>query len=417
MQIFLSDLLLVVPLILQLAGFAIVVFVDSYISRDNKEYMKATVVLVLSLILQNVMEYYLIAVMPAPYLRTCVSIFGYCIRPFILINFIYFVSPDSIHKREWAAAWINTAIYLTALFSNICFEIKPDNVFSRGPLGYTCHVVSGLLMFQLLYYSFKEYYRIEKADEWIPIINIVVIVGSVVMDTFFSPGDSAVSFLTIAIVNSAMFYYIWLHMRLVRQHEKALRAEQRIQIMMSQIQPHFLFNTLSTIQALIRIDPEMAFETTEKFGSYLRQNIDSLRQPELIPVSKELEHTRVYADIEIIRFPSISVEYDIQDDSFSVPALTIQPLVENAIRHGVRIRDNGIVKVSTHKLPAGHGIVIEDNGKGFDVETAVQSDESHIGLRNVRERIEEMCGGTLSIESSPGEGTTIRIFIPDKKDI
>jgi len=191
-------------------------------------------------------------------------------------------------------------------------------------------------------------------------------------------------------------------------------AEQRIKIMMSQIQPHFLYNTLSTIQALCKTDPEKAFETTEKFGSYLRQNIDSLGQPKLIPVKKELDHVRIYAEIEELRFPGVKVEYETDDMDFMIPALTVQPLVENSVRHGVRKRGEGVITVRTRKTSGFHEITVHDNGIGFNVSAAENDDGTHIGLQNVRERVESMCGGTLTLESVIDEGTTVTILIPEK---
>ena len=132
----------------------------------------------------------------------------------------------------------------------------------------------------------------------------------------------------------------------------------------------------------------------------------------MIPFAKELEHTQVYAQIEMIRFPSIEIKYDIQDEDFELPALTIQPLVENAIRHGVRIREHGIIEIETREKRYGHKIVIRDNGKGFDVNAPLSEERSHIGLNNVKDRIESMCHGEMEIESKIDKGTTITIKLP-----
>ena len=150
----------------------------------------------------------------------------------------------------------------------------------------------------------------------------------------------------------------------------------------------------------------------EKFGQYLQQNLDSLETEGLIPAEKELEHTRLYADIEMSRFENVRVEYDAQDLDFSIPPLTIQPMVENAIRHGVRIREKGIVRVSTRRTEKGHEIRIWDNGMGFDIATLKQDKGSGVGIQNVRERIEKLCGGTMTIQSDVGKGTTVFIRIP-----
>ncbi|MBO7662106.1 MAG: histidine kinase, partial [Clostridia bacterium] len=97
---------------------------------------------------------------------------------------------------------------------------------------------------------------------------------------------------------------------------------------------------------------------TTLFSNYLRQNIDSLDQENLIPLEKEMEHVRIYTKIEQTRFPNIRVVYDLQDTDFSVPPLTVQPLVENAIRHGVRIREEGLVEIITRRTETGHEITI-----------------------------------------------------------
>ena len=177
----------------------------------------------------------------------------------------------------------------------------------------------------------------------------------------------------------------------------------------------YFSHVAGTIQSFCLTDPDKAFDTIARFGDYLRQNLGSLDQPNLIPFPQELEHTKVYAQIEMLRFESLRVEYDIRDNEFSLPALTAQPLVENAIRHGVRIRKPGIVTVSSYRDGATHAIEVRDNGKGFDVETLKTADGTHIGLKNVGERIEKMCGGTMTIDSTVGEGTRVTLRLPGRE--
>jgi sensor histidine kinase YesM len=186
--------------------------------------------------------------------------------------------------------------------------------------------------------------------------------------------------------------------------------------MMSQIQPHFLYNTLTTIQALCLENPRKAASITERFAAYLRQNIDSLNETGLIPFRKELDHTLVYAQIEMERFPNIHLDYEIEDEDFLLPALTVQPLVENAIRHGVRGIPRGQIEIITNRLPDYHEIVIRDNGKGFCPEELPGTDRPHIGIQNVRERLKKLCDGTMTINSEEGRGTCITIHIPLGKE-
>ena len=185
---------------------------------------------------------------------------------------------------------------------------------------------------------------------------------------------------------------------------------------MTQIQPHFLYNTLAAIQDMCVTEPRQAAETIGKFGLYLRQNLESLETPDLITVEQELEHTKLYTDIEQQRFRHLQVRYSVEDGGFRVPALTIQPLVENAIRHGVRERDPGVVSVTVRRETDHYVISIMDNGVGFEQDAAQNGGNGHIGIKNVRERVETLCGGTLQIESRLGEGTVAELHIPCKID-
>ena len=423
--------ILELTLVLQIAGVSFAVIVDPYIKRRHRRFMLYIIVLVTSLIFQNRLE------VTASDLQTFYSVWGYIVRPVVIVLYIQIVissgelakeqeqrlAAASVSGKEakipwylspkpmWALVIANTIIYMTAFVSPLTISFDEEGHFMRGPLGYTCHIVSFILLVWLLFLTGRQSNASRKLETVMPAVTAFLITVAVVAD-MNSSTSHLVTYLTITMVTGTVFYYIWLHLQFVREHEQALMAEQRIRIMMSQIQPHFLYNTLSTIQALCRIDPEQAFDTTEKFGKYLRQNIDSLSRTDMIPFDKELEHTQVYADIEKIRFPNIDVTYDIQDNEFMLPALSIQPLVENAIRHGVRIRDDGLVQVKTKRVEDYHVIRIIDNGKGFDVEKARQQDNTHIGLRNVKERLEKMCSADFRVQSSPGSGTRITIRIP-----
>ena len=403
-----------------LGGLLCVLFSDEYINRKQR---RTLIVLVLMVIYQNAIFFLDIGSWPWAMAydqlpKKLESIITYSIRPVMILMFTAFVQnrPQKTLWPSWVLVGINTALYLTALFSPIVFSYYPGGTFRRGPLGYTCHVISGLLILSLLGSLLRTARAAKRFRLTLPALNTLMLIAGVVYDLSMSGGDTRITGLGLALVGNCVFYYIWLHLEFVREHEEDLKAQQRMQIMMSQIQPHFLYNTLSTIQAMCQTDPAGAQKTVEKFSIYLRQNLESLEKTGLIPLEKELEHARIYAEIEKERFENIDVVYDIQDSRFSLPALTIQPLVENAIRHGVRIREHGLVTVSTRKADGFHEIQIQDNGQGFDPSRINNSEGKHIGLRNVRERIEKLCGGTLQIESRTEEGTTVTIRIPEQAD-
>ena len=410
-----TDLMIVLPAVLMLAGLLFTVAADSYITRRRKRTMALICVLVLSLIAQNYLENLLSSGEPRVMLRTCVSIYGYAVRPVILLLFIYIVSPGKQVRWGWILIGLNAAVYLSALFTDVTFSISSDNHYRPGfpLLSNFCLFVSFLLLVLLLYLTLRNFRAYRWKETFFPAASCLLIILSVVMDSYVGGLRQPVSFLTIAIVISCVLFYYWLHFQFLQEHEQARALEQRIQLMMTQIQPHFLYNTLATIRSLCLRSPETAAHTIDQFSLYLRQNLEAMDQPDLIPLKQELEHVRIYAEIEMLMFPYIHVTYDTRDEDVLLPALTVQPLVENAIRHGVRAREEGLVHISSLRDRDGHYVIISDNGVGFDPEAVPEKPGAHIGLRNVRERIEKQCGGRLDIDSTPGKGTTVTIFIPD----
>ena len=211
---------------------------------------------------------------------------------------------------------------------------------------------------------------------------------------------------------SAVIIYANLHMK-----KRKLIAEQRTALMMSQINPHFMYNTLTTIASLCEIEPKEAKALTVEFSTFLRQNLDTLKTTELIPFEQELRHVGCYLKIEKARFKeSVDVIYSIGAKDFMLPALTVQPLVENAVKHGItKKQGGGTVKISTFRRDDCCVIEIIDNGVGFDSERMLHDGRTHIGIENVRSRLKDMCAGTLEIRSMVGVGTRATVEIPNKR--
>ena len=243
--------------------------------------------------------------------------------------------------------------------------------------------------------------------------------------------------------------------------------ESQLKLMMDQIQPHFLFNTLSAIRILIKVEPETAYDAMYDFSKYLRANIDNVNNIEGIDFASEVEHIKSYVNIEKIRFGGrINAEYDIQCDDFFVPPLSIQSLVENAIQYGIlpKMR-GGTIWLRSYESGDYDVVEIEDNGVGFNRETAAHlfsiyaSDDDKVGMEsnqvllsammdvmenlslideagnpivftapvknndlteehqasktmNILLRLREMSGAKFEIASTEGHGTLIRVLIP-----
>ena len=193
-------------------------------------------------------------------------------------------------------------------------------------------------------------------------------------------------------------------------------AESRISTMMSQIRPHFVYNTLGSIEQLCKLDPPKAAELVHNFSKYLRGNFGELDNPKPILMSQEMEHVHHYISIENVRFPDMTFSFEMNSDDFKIPALTIQPIVENAIKHGLmKLPRGGTIRVNSYETDTNYCISIVDDGIGFDT-SALFEDRKHVGLRNIRERLAVMVNGTLEIESTVGVGTKVLITIPKEEN-
>lgn len=205
--------------------------------------------------------------------------------------------------------------------------------------------------------------------------------------------------------------------RMAAEKERAEKElyEAQVSIMVSQIQPHFMYNALSSIAMMCELDPEKAQEAIVAFADYLRGNMDSLKQKAPVPFTAELEHLKNYLAIEKLRFgKKLNIEYDIQTDDFVLPALSIQPLVENAVKHGVgQKKKGGTVTISTRETENAFEVIVSDDGVGFDVNAPKKDDgRSHVGMENTRKRLKDLCGAEVITESVIGEGTTTRVILP-----
>ena len=194
-------------------------------------------------------------------------------------------------------------------------------------------------------------------------------------------------------------------------------TESRMSTMMSQIRPHFIYNTLGSIEQLCDIDPKKAGELVHDFAKYLRGNFGELDNPRPILMSQEMDHVHHYVSIENVRFPDMTFTFEMNSDDFKIPALTIQPIVENAIKHGLmKLQKGGTIHVVSYENDTHYCVSVVDDGVGFDT-TLLLDERKHVGLRNIRERLKAMVNGSLDIESSVGGGTKVLVRIPkeDKK--
>ncbi|MBR5091186.1 MAG: histidine kinase [Ruminiclostridium sp.] len=190
-------------------------------------------------------------------------------------------------------------------------------------------------------------------------------------------------------------------------------SEANNALLMRQISPHFIFNSLQVITGLCDSEPDKVKPALTHFSEYLRGNLESITTNELIPFTKELAHTKEYLALEQYGDGrDFTVEYDLEVTGFMLPPLVMQPIVENAVHYGIGTRtQGGHIVIETSDTPFATLIRVKDDGTGKSTITEQQKTRQSVGMQNVRARLKALCGGDLIFESSD-KGTTVTITIP-----
>ena len=219
----------------------------------------------------------------------------------------------------------------------------------------------------------------------------------------------AIAYVALLVSIEILFLFLTVEKNIkIKEDEKQLK-DANIRIMVSQIQPHFIYNTLSSISTLISIDQEKAQKALDEFTDYLRMNFSTLTETRLVSFEDELKHIKTYVDLEKMRFNErLNVVYDIQVTNFSVPPLSIQPLVENAIKHGVLKKiEGGTVTLKTYETDVAYIVEVTDDGVGFDMNSIDFKSNIHVGLNNVKHRVTSMTNGDITFKSELNKGTRV----------
>ena len=309
-------------------------------------------------------------------------------------------------------------LLVSAMFMKGIFELAPDGLYYRGPL-YPIMLLP-LIAIQLL--NFAVTLRRRKLLSYKVFLGFLISLLPMTVALIIQLFIDVFPLLDISYVLSALSMYGFILSDQIEQDRRRQQeitrqqmeiANQRASIMVLQMRPHFVYNTMTSIYCLCDQDPQMARQVIMDFTNYLRKNFTAVASAEPIPFSSELEHVQAYLAVEQALYEdSLFVDYDTPHTSFRVPPLTLQPIVENAVKHG---RDPYAgpfhISIRTRKTDSGSEIVVADNGRGFDpAETA----EPHIALKNIQQRLETLCNAHLTIAANDGGGTVVTVTIPDQ---
>lgn len=212
----------------------------------------------------------------------------------------------------------------------------------------------------------------------------------------------------------SMCYFIVSDQIIHNFHQQREIANQRASVMVLQMRPHFIYNTMMSIYYLCKQDADKAQQVTLDFTTYLRKNFTAVASEEAVPFKDELEHTKAYLAVEQAQHEDmLCVDYDTPHIDFKVPPLTLQPLVENAVKHSLDPNGEALhIYVKTRLTDSGNEIIVENNGLDYQPST---DNEPHTALANIQQRLNMMCKGTLKITPREGGGTVVKVTIPNTK--
>ena len=343
----------------------------------------------------------------------------YSLLGFYAMYVSYYISRRSGLKLEMKIfvlplAVVFSILWVVSLFYGFVVSYDGTN-FEKGALYYLGVVGGYIILLLVLIYMFV-YRKYLKKESVFALLSIVffplsgVVLRIIIHDIEIMPYMICLSLIFL----DNTFQYE--QERLILEQEDKITRD-RIKILLTQIKPHFLYNVLNSIYVLCEKDPEKAQEAIGRFSDYLRGNLSNLEKEDCISFLREMEHVTNYLSLEKMRFrDKLTIKYDIKDESFELPALSVQLLAENAVKHGIHKKEEGgTVRIESYSTADNYYVIVEDDGVGFNPADSKEGDGLHIGLDNLEERLLRMCGGHLTVESIEGVGTKATITIPREK--
>lgn len=308
---------------------------------------------------------------------------------------------------------VGFALVVVSFFNGIFFDVNAAGYFIDGPyahwVGYF-DIINFVVMVLFVFY-YRQLLTLKGFG--MLLIYCGLHLGAILLEDIWYPVP-----LYLASTLALMVMFNFFHEALAEEYlekEKEL-MESRITLMISQIQPHFLYNSLNSIYHLCDMDAKLAQQAIGNFSESLHHVLGSLKRTSPVLFDQELQNVKAYLELEQLRFDDLRIVYQIEASNFFVPALSVQPLVENAVKHGICSKEEGGTLVLTTREQAGFfEIIVEDDGVGFDITKLKDDGEIHLGVQNVKQRVEAMVGGSLEIMSTPGVGTTAIIRLPKER--
>ena len=344
----------------------------------------------------------------------------YSLYPLILLLLLY-MTGGAKHKLLLAVPeLINVVLELVDISgTGMIYYYWVAHNYDGGPLRWLPLTVEIFYLLLLIIYSFRQL-RVGRAAFG---TCAIFMAGSVLLTIGLTSNDVLDAMMVPAVVAlELLVYYFYLSAIQYRETQEELSAERlelersKNNLLTAQIRPHFINSSLAVIRSLCFEDAERAVAMIDHFSAYLRENIRQLEDMTLVPFEKEMESVENYLYLEEQRFPGqLRLVKQFEVTEFTVPPLSVQTLVENAVRHGISMTGReGTIEIRTLARGEDILIIVKDDGKGFDVEAVSLDGVKHVGIKNVRDRFQILLGGEVTVKSSVGEGTEVTIRIPER---
>ena len=345
------------------------------------------------------------------------SLFSAMMMPLLTSMMLYFTGESRLRSGLFLSVIVLFLIYLAMLvstfFSPAFYQITDEGIYLRGPLYPVLLVPPVLIMAANLLGLWMRRKKLNaKLRRAFLVYLLVPLLSMVVQMLYYGILTTALG----AIVGiMALFLYI-----LSDQQDKFIRvteenANREFGIRTLQMRPHFIYNALTSIYYIVEENPARAQSVIRDFSIYLRGVFSSIVSRKPVPFAEELAHTQAYLSVETARFDDqLSVVYDISHPDFMLPPLTLQPVVENAVKHGMDPELEKLNIVIRTRFSEGFSeITVENDGEDFT--PPLEAEMGGVGLDSTRERLKRMCQGELTVSRREGGGTIVIIRIPEAR--
>lgn len=404
-----------------LISLSVTIFVNKRLAVPATGYFAAGIVTLLLITVVNTVGFYLeqgeifLSDSNRQYpLRVAMTALQYILRPLVIMLLSFIVIPNKKSLPLYAIpAVVNAVVYISACFGSTAAElIDVGSRWHKSVIGMTVYYTENFYLFLLMMFSIL-YFKWDELKRSVIVLMIVIqFILATVLDEFgIIPGYNNV----ISAMGMLEYYF---YLSVVYQHEmnEAIAQKEltitkhKLSLLRTQMHPHFIINALSIIRSLVRRDTQRAVQSIDAFTDYLKVHIRAVQTDELIDFEQELRHINAYLSlVQADRSRRIDIRYDIQVTDFMLPPLSLEPIIENAVKYGTG-KDNGVIVISTREADNAVRICVSDNGTG-NPEQSKTLKGTGIGLPNTRQRLALQCGGTLETEQTDS-GMFVTITIP-----